>query len=75
MNENIKTMKLKVEGIECRGCVEDYEKVLAEKDGIVDVLYDFNESVITLKYDDSVIDRRQVYVHVRRLARSAKPLS
>jgi copper chaperone CopZ len=75
MSENIKTMKLKVEGIECRGCAEDYEKVLAEADGVVDVSFNFNECTIIIQYDPSIIDRKQVYVNVRKLARKATMIS
>jgi copper chaperone CopZ len=75
MDENVKTVKLKVEGIECRGCAEDYEKVFAEKDGVVDVSFDFQECIITIQYDASIIDRKQVYITVRKLVRKATLIS
>jgi copper chaperone CopZ len=75
MVESTKTMKLKVYGIECRGCVEDYEKVIGETDGVVNVSFDFNECIITVQYDASIIDRKQVYVTVRKLVRKAEILS
>ncbi len=75
MEEIPKTMKLKVFGIECRGCVEDYEKVIGETDGGVNASFDFDESVITVEYDLSVIDRKQVYVTVRKLVRKAEVIA
>jgi copper chaperone CopZ len=70
----MKTMKLRVEGIECRGCAEDYEKVLADMNGIVEALFDFNNSIIAIQYDPAVINRKQVYMAVRRMARAARIL-
>jgi copper chaperone CopZ len=75
MDENIKTMKLKVEGIECRGCAEDYEKIIAETDSMMDVSFDFEECVITIQYDASIIERKQVYITVRKLVRKATMIS
>lgn len=59
MVENAKAIKLKVEGVECRGCAEDYEKVFAETEGIIDVSFDFQKCIITIQYDASIIDRKQ----------------
>ncbi len=75
MNERPETMKLKVYGIECRGCIEDYEKVIGETEGIVNVSFDFNECIITVQYDASIIDRKQVYVTVRKLVRKAEVIA
>jgi copper chaperone CopZ len=75
MEQNIHTMKLKVSGIECRGCVEDYEKVIGETDGVLNVSFDFDECIITVQYDDFIIDRKQMYVTVRKLVRKAEILS
>ncbi len=68
-------MQLKVEGIECRACVEDYEKVIGETYGILDVSFDFNESIISIQYDASIIDRKHVYITVRKIVRKAAILS
>jgi copper chaperone CopZ len=75
MDEHVKTMMLKVSGIECRGCVEDYEKVIGETDGVVDVSFDFNECIMTVRYHASLIDRKKVYIIVRKLVRKAVILS
>jgi copper chaperone CopZ len=75
MDENVKIMMLKVSGIECRGCGEDYEKVIGETDGGVNVSFDFHEGIITVRYDASIIDRKQVYITVRKLVRKAVILS
>jgi copper chaperone CopZ len=71
MDENLNAMKLKVSGIECRGCVEDYEKVIGETEGVADVSFDFNESIITVRYYASLIDRKEVFIIVRKLVRKA----
>lgn len=75
LEQNINTMRLKVSGIECRGCVEDYEKVIGETAGVVHVSFDFDECIITVRYDAALIDRKQVYVAVRKLVRKAEILS
>ncbi len=75
MGQDLKNMKLKVFGVECRGCVEDYEKVISETEGVLNVSFDFDECTITVQYDASILDRKQVYVTVRKMVRKAEILT
>lgn len=75
MIETLNEMKLKVLGVECRGCAEDYANVIGETEGVMNVSFDFDECTITVRYDASIIDRTQVYVVVRKLVRKAEVLS
>ncbi len=75
MDKNIKEMRLKADGITCYSCAEDMENILADKDGIIDVSVNFVEDNIVIRYDPDVIDRKQVYMAVRRLGYTLKIVS
>jgi len=65
------TVRLQVEGIGCRGCIEEYEEFLQQTDGILDVTIDYEEGLIVVQYDPGVIDRRRIYMAARKLVRQA----
>lgn len=75
MDKKIKEMRLKADGITCSGCAGDMEKVLADKDGIVDVSVNFVEDNIVIRYDPDVIDRKKVYIAIRKLGYPLKIVS
>lgn len=75
MDKNIKEMSLKADGITCSSCAGDMEKILADKDGIVDVSVNFIEDAVVIKYDPDVIDRKNVYIAVRKLGYPLKIVS
>ena len=75
MDNKIKEMRLKSVGITCTGCAGDMEKILAEKDGIVDVSVNFVEDNIVIRYDPDVIDRKNLYIAVRKLGYPLKIVS
>lgn len=75
MDKTIKEMRLKSAGITCSGCAGDMEKILAEKDGIVDVSVNFVEDNIVIRYDPDVIDRKNLYIAVRKLGYPLKIVS
>jgi copper chaperone CopZ len=64
-------VRLQVEGIGCRGCIEEYEDFLQQTDGILEVTIDYDEGLIAVQYDPDVIDKRQIYMAARKLVRQA----
>ena len=74
-NQGTRTIRLQVDDVGCRACIADYEGMLAEPDGIHDVSIDYQEGIITILYDPAVIDRKGIYIHVRKLVRKATILS
>jgi Cu+-exporting ATPase len=75
MSENLKEMNLKADGIVCTGCADDMEILLLEKDGIEDASVSFIDDNIQVKYDPDIIDRKHVYMAVRRLGFPVKIVS
>jgi copper chaperone CopZ len=65
------TVRLQVEGIGCRGCIEEYEEFLQQTDGVLDVTIDYDEGLIAVQYDPDIIDRKQIYMAARKLVRQA----
>jgi Cu+-exporting ATPase len=68
----MKEMKLKAEMIICAGCADDMEKILRETEGILDASVDYPDEIICIKYDPVVIDRKKVYLAVRKLSKISK---
>jgi copper chaperone CopZ len=75
MENNIKEMKLKVEGIVCTGCAEDMKKILSETEGVLDATVNYAEETIHIKYDPEIIDRKKVYFTVRKLVNASEIIS
>jgi Cu+-exporting ATPase len=75
MSENLKEMNLKADGIVCTGCADDMEILLLEKDGIEDASVSFIDDNIQVIYDPDIIDRKHVYMAVRRLGFPVKIVS
>ena len=75
MDKNVKEMRLKADGITCSSCAGDMERILADKDGIVDVSVNFVEDNVVIKYNPDVIDRKHVYIAVRKLGYPLKIVS
>ena len=67
--KNTSMLRLQVEGIGCRGCIEEYEDYLQQTDGIQDVTIDYDEGLIAVQYDPEVIDRKRIYIAARKLVR------
>ena len=68
MSENLKEMHLKADGITCTGCAEDMEKILNDNKGILHASVSFRDNIIQVKYYPDIIDRKHVFMAVRRLA-------
>lgn len=75
MIDNVKEMKLELEGITCTGCAMDMETLLREKDGILDVSVSFVSSIVNIRYDSGVIDRKKLFTEVRKLGVKTKIVS
>lgn len=75
MSENIKEMKFQAEGITCTSCAEDMEKILRDKDGIIDVSVSYTDDAVVIKYNPEIIDRKEVYTAVRKLGFPLKIVS
>ena len=71
IDEQSARVRLQVEGIGCRGCIEEYEDFLRQTRGILDVTIDYDEGLIAVQYDPDVIDKRQIYMAARKLVRQA----
>ncbi|UCH44382.1 MAG: heavy-metal-associated domain-containing protein [Nitrospiraceae bacterium] len=75
MEKNLKEMRLKAEGIVCTGCAEDMENILLDKEGIEEATVSFIDDFIEVKYDADVIDRKNVFLAVRKLGFPVKIIS
>jgi Cu+-exporting ATPase len=75
MSENLKEMNLKADGIICTGCAEDMENVLLDMEGIENASVSFIDNIIQVMYDPDIIDRKHVYMAVRRIAFPLKIIS
>jgi len=64
-------VRFQVEGIGCRGCIEEYEDFLQQTDGVLDVTIDYDDGLIAVQYDPDVIDRKRIYMAARKLVRQA----
>jgi len=75
MEKTYKDMKLLADDITCISCAEDMEKILRETEGIVNATVNYNEDMISVRYDPEIIDRKKVYRAVRKLGTIKKILS
>ena len=75
MENNLKEMKLRAEGIVCTSCADDMENLLLDKDGIVEATVSYIDDYIQVKYDADIIDRKNVYMVVRKLGYPVKIIS
>jgi Cu+-exporting ATPase len=75
MSGNHKEMCLKADGITCTSCAEDMERILMDKDGIIDVSVSFVDDTVVVKYDPEIMSRKEVYTAVRKLGFPLKIVS
>lgn len=75
MDKKYNVMKLLADDITCTSCAEDMELILRETEGIVDAAVNYNEDTISVRYDPEIIDRKKVYLAVRKLGPIKKILS
>ena len=67
MDDNVREMRLKADDITCTSCAEDMEKILMEKDGVLDVSVSYKDDTVVIKYDSDIIGRKDVYFAVRKV--------
>lgn len=72
---NISEMKLQAEDITCISCAEDMEKILQETEGILEASVNYSDDSINVRYDSDIINRKQVYLAVRKLGTIRKIIS
>ena len=72
---NISEMKLQAEDITCISCAEDIEKILQETEGILEASVNYSDDSIYVRYDSDIINRKQVYLAVRKLGTIRKIIS
>ena len=68
-------MKLLADDITCTSCAGDMEMILRETEGIVDAVVNYKEDTIFVRYDPEIIDRKKVYLTVRKLGTIKKIVS
>jgi len=72
MEDNTKEMLFKAEDITCSGCATDMEKILQEIEGIIDAAVDFAEETVRVRYNPQKLDRKEVFLAVRKLGYKIK---
>ncbi len=75
MGDNLREMRLQADAIVCISCAEDMEKILKDKEGIVDASVSYKDDSVVVKYDPGIIDRKEVYTAVRKLTFPLKIVS
>ncbi len=68
-------IRFQADNITCSSCAEDMEKILRATPGILDASVNFLKETVHVRYDPGILDKRQVYVTVRRLGYPLKILS
>jgi copper chaperone CopZ len=64
---NTREMVLQAEDITCSGCAGDMEKILRQREGVMDASVDFTNGIIRVKYNPLLLDRKAVFGAVRGL--------
>lgn len=60
-------MRFKLQGITCRECASDMEKVLGEREGIDLASVDYDNDTVEVSFDSEALAKRDVYIAVRRM--------
>ena len=72
MEENTKELIFKAEDITCSSCATDMEKILQEIEGIINAAVDFAEETVRVRYNPLKLDRKEVFLAVRKLGYKIK---
>ncbi len=75
MGNDIKEMKLKVEGITCTSCAMEMENTLRDIEGILNASVNLTEDTMNIRYDSALINRKQLFINVRKLVHKAEIVS
>lgn len=69
-----KRITIKVEEIQCTGCVSDMETILLGMDGILSVVVRYSEERISVEYDPELLSEEQIVAVIRKMGlRPRKP--
>ena len=67
MKDNTSELIFKAEDITCSSCADDMEKILLEKEGVINAAVNFAEETVRVRYDPQKLDRKEVFFAVRKL--------
>lgn len=70
--ENVREIIFQAEGINCSSCTGDMENILLQTEGIIEASVNFAKETIYVKYDPHLLDRKKVFMAVRRLGYKIK---
>lgn len=62
-----KRITIKVEEIQCTGCVSDMETILLGMDGILSVVVRYSEERISVEYDPELLSEERIVAIIRKM--------
>jgi Cu+-exporting ATPase len=72
VEENTRELIFKAEDITCSSCAADMEKILQEKEGIINASVDYAEETVRVRYNPQLLNRKEVFLAVRKLGYKIK---
>lgn len=72
MEDNTRELIFKAEDITCSSCAADMEMILQEKEGIINASVHFAEETVRVRYNPRKLDRKEVFIAVRKLGYKIK---
>jgi Cu+-exporting ATPase len=63
----IKELTIKVEEIQCTGCVSDMETILLGMEGILSVVVSYSEERISVGYDSGLLSEERILDIIRKM--------
>lgn len=72
MEEDTRELIFQAEDITCSSCAADMEKILQEKEGIINASVNFAEETVSVRYNTRKLDRKEVFLAVRKLGYKIK---
>lgn len=63
----IREMVLQADGITCVGCACDMERLLLQREGVLEASVNYAGEIISVRYDPLLLDRKAVFSAVRGL--------
>lgn len=75
MSDDLREIRFQAENITCSSCATDMENILRDTRGILDASVNFKDETVHVRYDSGILDRKQVFIAVRRLGYPLRLLS
>lgn len=75
VQQQVRTVALKVVGLHCEGCVEPVEKGLRQLKGVHSVTLDFKTAVAEIRYDEAQIPLSQIVLALPKIPHAMGPRS